>query len=401
MNAMPRQQYGLGSFVKKAVKGVTGAAKSAAKGITGAVKDVAGSDLGKLAILAATYKLGGGKLLGGEGFKFGNLPGASFFGKGSYNPFLRTVAGDTAFSTLGQIGSNLGLVNSAGGLSTLGKVAGVSAFGGLTGYLAQQGMEEEEIEAIKQNPTALRGYLAQYYSNLNPSANPREVDAFVETNMSEYSTPFATGGRAGFANGNEARTLTYEEAKAMNPSMFMDTTTSAYGDAGEGRPVPRYFEDKMQTLVEAKGGMSPRSRIALFKQYLDEALQTGQISQEKYQRMLMPFFGAGGEKVTQEIEAYGRGEKAYGGRMQYAFGSPEGNAIQASGIEGIPLNVNPAGATELDMRETGGFVPPVGVKEKADDIPAMLSNNEFVMTAKLLENLETETLTKVQIECTL
>ena len=34
---MPRQMYGLGSFVKKAVKGVTGAVKSIAK-----------SDLGKL-----------------------------------------------------------------------------------------------------------------------------------------------------------------------------------------------------------------------------------------------------------------------------------------------------------------------------------------------------------------
>ena len=35
MNAMPRQQYGLGSFVKKAVKGVTGAVK----GVAGAIKD--------------------------------------------------------------------------------------------------------------------------------------------------------------------------------------------------------------------------------------------------------------------------------------------------------------------------------------------------------------------------
>ena len=70
-----------------------------------------------------------------------------------------------------------------------------------------------------------------------------------------------------------------------------------------------------------------------------------------------------------------------GGRVQYAMGSPEENAKEASGISGIPLNVNPAGATELDMRETGGFIPPVGVKEKADDIPAMLSNNEFVFTA--------------------
>lgn len=70
-----------------------------------------------------------------------------------------------------------------------------------------------------------------------------------------------------------------------------------------------------------------------------------------------------------------------GGRVEFAMGSPEQNAKEASGISGIPLNVNPAGATELDMRETGGFVPPVGVKEKADDIPAMLSNNEFVFTA--------------------
>jgi hypothetical protein len=63
------------------------------------------------------------------------------------------------------------------------------------------------------------------------------------------------------------------------------------------------------------------------------------------------------------------------------MGSPEENAIEASGIMGLPLNQNPAGVTELDLRETGGFIPPVGIKEKADDIPAMLSNNEFVMTA--------------------
>jgi hypothetical protein len=40
-----------------------------------------------------------------------------------------------------------------------------------------------------------------------------------------------------------------------------------------------------------------------------------------------------------------------------------------------------AGIMELDYRAKGGFVPPIGIKEKADDIPAMLSNNEFVFTA--------------------
>jgi hypothetical protein len=81
--------------------------------------------------------------------------------------------------------------------------------------------------------------------------------------------------------------------------------------------------------------------------------------------------------------------KAEGGRIGYAFGNnnPEQNAINAAGIMGLPLNQNPAGATELDMRDTGGFIPPVGVKEKEDDIPAMLSNNEFVFTADAVRGM--------------
>jgi hypothetical protein len=69
------------------------------------------------------------------------------------------------------------------------------------------------------------------------------------------------------------------------PGMFMDTTTSAYGDAGRGRPVPQF----------ADGGL---------------------------------------------------------------------------------MNL---GGKEMDMRG-GGFIP-IGKKERADDVPARLSKNEFVMTA--------------------
>ena len=82
-----------------------------------------------------------------------------------------------------------------------------------------------------------------------------------------------------------------------------------------------------------------------------------------------------------------RGIFAIGGRAGYALGTPEQNAMKASGIMGLPLNQNPAGITELDLRETGGFIPPVGVKEKADDIPAMLSNNEFVFTADAVRGM--------------
>ena len=38
------------------------------------------------------------------------------------------------------------------------------------------------------------------------------------------------------------------------------------------------------------------------------------------------------------------------------------------------------GGLEMDFRAKGGFVP-IGSKEKADDVPARLSKNEFVMTA--------------------
>ena len=50
---------------------------------------------------------------------------------------------------------------------------------------------------------------------------------------------------------------------------------------------------------------------------------------------------------------------------------------------GMPTGImrtNKAGVMERDYRDKGGFVP-VGVKEKADDVPAMLSKNEFVFTA--------------------
>jgi hypothetical protein len=61
--------------------------------------------------------------------------------------------------------------------------------------------------------------------------------------------------------------------------------------------------------------------------------------------------------------------KKEGGRIGFMMGSE------------VPVRQNQAGVSEMDYRNTGGFVPPIGVKEKADDIPAMLSNNEFVFTA--------------------
>jgi len=88
---------------------------------------------------------------------------------------------------------------------------------------------------------------------------------------------------------------------------------------------------------------------------------------------------------------------ANGGRIGYQMGGIGdlisqvtkqeffGRPAMAMGGE-IPVRENQAGITELDYRQTGGFVPPIGIKERADDIPAMLSNNEFVFTADAVRN---------------
>ena len=56
---------------------------------------------------------------------------------------------------------------------------------------------------------------------------------------------------------------------------------------------------------------------------------------------------------------------------------------QGMATGGMPTGImrtNKAGVMERDYRDKGGFVP-VGIKEKADEVPAMLSKNEFVFTA--------------------
>ena len=57
------------------------------------------------------------------------------------------------------------------------------------------------------------------------------------------------------------------------------------------------------------------------------------------------------------------------------------------GIADLPkVRMLEGGMPEIDYRESGGFVP-MGKKEKADDVPAMLSKNEFVMTADAVRGM--------------
>ena len=57
------------------------------------------------------------------------------------------------------------------------------------------------------------------------------------------------------------------------------------------------------------------------------------------------------------------------------------------GVAELPqVRMLEGGVPEIDYRQSGGFVP-MGKKEKADDVPAMLSKNEFVMTADAVRGM--------------
>ena len=208
----PRQMYGLGSFVKKAIKGVTGAVKSIAK-----------SDVGKIAGLAA---LGFG--VPGTSFTglFGGGAGAglgSFFGKGSFSPFKAMLDAGTADAGFGPsgLGRLLGktFVNqSTGALTGLGKTAAFVAPSIIGGMLTPKA--EKDVQALRSSGDQglLKAYLERYYKNLNPDAEPETVASFVRANA-------AYGGRMGYA---EKGNVSLED---LPRGLQIDTTTSMYGAA--------------------------------------------------------------------------------------------------------------------------------------------------------------------------
>jgi len=408
------------------IKKITRGAKKAVKGATRAVKKIASSDVGKAALLyGATAGLGS--------------IGSGQTGLARFAPsnFMGNLGRIGSFITGGAIGSNpvdevaltgkqnifqkaLGAIGlGGGGDKGSGFLTKGLALAGLSTFLTDQfGMSPEQAEETIANPESRALYLRRYYQNLNPNAQPEEVEEFVAANVAEYST----GGRVGFANGPVLPPDTTQPVNPFGPKP---------GDFGIEEDIPI----KMASNLE-----NDKILEALFEKYLDMGLSpkdAAKAAQEEFDRM---------SKRKMEDT---RGLAALGGRMGFDEGTPgrgvsglmnqfmsdddgivvviefdennmpvlkpmskselkeemagEGdvvtrnnkakgdsasiNAMQAASAEGLPLRQNPKGVKELDLRDSGGFIPPVGIKEKADDIPAMLSNNEFVFTADAVRGM--------------
>ena len=336
----PRQLYGLGSIVKKAVRGV---------------KKIVKSPLGKAAILGGLGMYGTGTGLFGSSGMFSGARGAgflrnmfaanqplnfvmnrdgpvknTFFNKAG--TFLKSmVPGTTGFS-----GKNLALGLGATAVATpfIQKAMGVGPY--------EQIEEEVDEDYIGPYAAMMMARNRDPYMNFLPNQNYVQEGFYLPQNA-------ANGGRIGYADG-----MMVEEEDEML-----------------GLPTLRRRGYANGEMVEAEGPqLPPEAEKFLRQEYQKYIEQGGDLSYPEFKQLVLQ--QASGEQGPEQEEVMTTESETVQTEPQMPMMMAEGGLMNLGGME-------------KDYRAEGGFVP-IGKKEKADDVPARLSVNEFVFTADAVRN---------------
>ena len=329
----PRQLYGLGSLVKK---------------ITKPIKKIVKSPIGKAALAGAAVYFGGGgglpQFMGGKG--------AAGFGSNAFGSFIK----NKLFGTLQPIKGGASSIRE-GGLINLLK----GGFGNLSGtqklflgggaalstlpFFMGGAEEEEEIleDPFSVTPTNISDIVAQA-KNRDPSLRFLPPTSVAQSGFFNA----AEGGRAQLAGGGNRVTQLLQLLEGTKDPMDR-----------------RMIQQEIDTLLGkfAKGGIA---RLG----YAGGMNFSKAIRKEYAANVKEGYKGSIQDYIT---EFYGE-----------EFLDP---GMAEGGIADLPaVRMLEGGMPEIDYRQSGGFVP-MGKKEKADDVPAMLSKNEFVMTADAVRGM--------------
>jgi len=412
-NLVPREKYGIGSKLKKFVRNIIPneisaiAVKAApfvapfnpllAAGMAGIGGfDQTGRIGSSLKSAALTYGAGQiGRYVGGAGFQTG------------FNPFDAAGLGSSASSFIGvpyssplgtTTGLQLGQYTDAGSSA----INQMEPFGGsaTTGTLSKTPGTFDQLKTIF-DPTSNVDFgtraktamdlsgdaIKAMYTNKDGSIDKKAVISTLAA-IPSYLDAKKKADQMGLSS-NEFNEQIYNQEKSMYQTAYQSRlpmesfgirTTAAGGgmmDDAEGilsiKLTPRdgYF---LGNLVSNTVVATPRPG-----QYeVSSGGGLGGMISRLIQQNPQMFKPQGTSSSTSSMPDFididpkdgidDRTQRANGGRMDYAMGSE------------IPVRQNQGGVSELDLRAKGGYIP-VGIKEKADDVPAMLSKNEFVFTA--------------------
>ena len=336
-----------------------------------------------------------------------------------------TLRGKTFASQMGDTGATRNLFEKGVdfGLEGLAKTADVMSAGAtpgatlgakLTAASAPIGIEASKsaYDAALAAQKAYEQQLSDYYKQtgeiLEDNSSAR-IDAitssmlnagFGQTDIDDALRQIgllSVGGRVGFSNGGNP----YKEYLRDIEDGIIDADTTFNEWLDNNAPDPDYdYSYKVGGRVGFNSGGDTNSPIKKIVEEYDEFLKF--LKKEK-------------EKETEK--------KAQGGRIGFSGGGDTDSPIKkaAKDFEGIPakyleilknlgystdeavalirksmysenkkdggiMGLN-MGGTPMEMDYRGGGFIPIGAKEKADDVPARLSKNEFVMTADAVRGM--------------
>jgi len=380
----PRQNYGLGSFVKKVTKKITKPFTKVASKIV--PKEIAGIMRAAAPFLPpgyreAAYLLGTAKQTGRiSPMDLALAAAPTFFKETKMGQGIKTKVGNF---TLPGMDKNLGQL-AVGSESGFGKPnQGFFGTGGEFNLL-KGSMLTKPDGSLSFSKAA--GIGTGLLSLIQSASTPEEAG-----NALASSTGNSDDYQRGYEMFNTLNTDAfkiddqYVQQPAANGGLMR--TNYAMGSDDEPKPLPNDPTEPVNPFRPKPIGPFP-SKMADMKSYsdyyknldLEEALRTFRMLKERDpedMEELIQFF------KDRKINA----EKGGLMRSNYALGDMAMNQApnmgmspnlrsrptkQESGLGGLPI--------EADMRYTGGFMP-YGAVEKADDVPARLSKNEFVFTA--------------------
>ena len=354
----PRQAYGLGGFIKKAIRGVKKVAKSPIGkaalmyGLTAGIGSIGSGATGLGRFSGGNFMAGLGKARSGIGRLFA-APGSDGKGGGFLQGLVRNKDGTMNYGKAGLLG--------------LGTAAVAAPF-----FMGGGDEEEEEVEMM--DPEFQRQRARNYYSGQGDGGAGLAFmpdKKYVKQNF--YA---ANGGRAGYANGGYLEEDEEEEFIRSGAGMSR-RQRPAFLAMGGGAGEAQAEQMLMAEFVKYKNKGGDLS----FQQFVQAVMQQQGQSQGMEQPTMM---AANGGMAGTSVPGYG----TPAGTNQ--FGYPSGGA-RVNAAEGGIMETEEAsemidmGGNEKDYRDEGGFVA-MGGEERADDVPARLSKNEFVFTADAVRN---------------
>ena len=404
-----RQEYGLGKLVRK---------------ITKPIKKIFKSNVGKAALAgAAIYGLGGGTFFGRAlpgigttgGFKFGNIP---------LNLFGQSVAGGAVPGTqfeglLSKIGLSGGY---GGGLKMPGGKVGAGILGAsVLGGLAAAGEEEPSIDSLTNRISDETGIdVAQIRKEVQNAYAKGDLSSLAVKYpfLLPTSAAMADGGiaRLGYEKGGSIMSLIEKARKNPTPESLRElqkiipNAVIEFKLPGkEDRQLFRINEDAIEEFLKGRTGAADGGIARLgyadgeivldisdvnldSKMKAAEKLskETGMPIEKALEKIMADAFmeGVSIKRIKEEMvmpkrkppkEVQKRKEKNFKKAkpaLEKESADMVEDLIRSKKARGGLMDL---GGNEMDLRG-GGFVP-IGAKEKADDVPARLSKNEFVFTA--------------------